>query len=173
MPRRFNLEVTDPLASENPFAMGRSRPDAQRLHPPQPTTSPFRPKMRAGFGYECLERPTVSRLEPTLRPALRRPAHVMDLGLNLTPPLVDKKVDKTSSPSIPPTASSRSSPIPASLRPHYFPALFCRPHCPPRRPRQIRPNSRRPGRPSPTHLRPELPTVNSEVDANRSYTRPP
>jgi len=88
---------------------GRSREDAQRLHLRNTSDiAPFAPKMRAGFGYEFLERPDGFRgwsqlygLHFAARPAS------WDLGL-IYRALVDKK-SRTSSPAIPPTASSRSS----------------------------------------------------------------
>src|SRR5712691_3287356 len=55
---RFNLEVTEPLGFENTFAMVVRGDDAQRLHLRNTSDiAPYAPKMRAGFGYEFLERP--------------------------------------------------------------------------------------------------------------------
>jgi len=56
--QRFNLEVTEPLGFENTFAMVVRGDDAQRLHLRNTSDIvPYAPKMRAGFGYEFLERP--------------------------------------------------------------------------------------------------------------------
>jgi osmoprotectant transport system substrate-binding protein len=92
--QRFNLEVTEPLGFENTFAMVVRAEDAQRLHLRNITDiAPFAPKMRAGFGYEFLERPDGFRgwsqlygLQFVASPS------VMDLGL-IYRALVDKKVD--------------------------------------------------------------------------------
>jgi osmoprotectant transport system substrate-binding protein len=91
---RFHLEVTLPLGFENTFAMVIRGEDAQHLH--LRTTSdivPYAPKMRAGFGYEFLERPDGFRGWSQLY-GLRfaAPPSVMDLGL-IYRALVDKKVD--------------------------------------------------------------------------------
>jgi glycine betaine/choline ABC-type transport system substrate-binding protein len=92
--QRFNLEVTEPLGFENTFAMVVRAEDAQRLHLHNTSDIvPFAPKMRAGFGYEFLERPDGYRgwsqlysLHFAARPS------VMDLGL-IYRALVDNKVD--------------------------------------------------------------------------------
>ena len=92
--QRFHLEVTEPLGFENTFAMVVRDDDAQRLH--LRTTSdivPFTPKMRAGFGYEFLERPDGYRGWSQLYGLhFAAPPTVMDLGL-IYRALVDKKVD--------------------------------------------------------------------------------
>jgi osmoprotectant transport system substrate-binding protein len=92
--QRFNLEVTEPLGFENTFAMVVRAQDAQRLQLHNTSDIvPFAPKMRAGFGYEFLERPDGYRgwsqlysLHFAARPS------VMDLGL-IYRALVDNKVD--------------------------------------------------------------------------------
>ena len=92
--QRFNLEVTEPLGFENTFAMVVRGYDAQRLHLRNTSDIvPYAPKMRAGFGYEFLERPDGFRgwsqiygLHFSAQPS------VMDLGL-IYRALVDKKVD--------------------------------------------------------------------------------
>ena len=92
--QRFHLEVTEPLGFENTFAMVVRAEDAQRLHLHNTSDIvPFAPKMRAGFGYEFLERPDGYRgwsqlysLHFAARPS------VMDLGL-IYRALVDNKVD--------------------------------------------------------------------------------
>jgi osmoprotectant transport system substrate-binding protein len=92
--QRFNLEVTEPLGFENTFAMVVRGEDAQRLHLRNTTDLvPHAPKMRAGFGYEFLERPDGFRGWSQLY-GLRfaAPPSVMDLGL-IYRALVDKKVD--------------------------------------------------------------------------------
>ena len=92
--RRFSLEVTEPLGFENTFAMVVRGEDAQRLHLRNITDiAPYAPKMRAGFGYEFLERPDGFRGWSQLY-GLRfaAPPSVMDLGL-IYRALVDKKVD--------------------------------------------------------------------------------
>ena len=92
--QRFSLEVTEPLGFENTFAMVVRGEDAQRLHLSNITDIvPYAPKMRAGFGYEFLERPDGFRGWSQLY-GLRfaAPPSVMDLGL-IYRALVDKKVD--------------------------------------------------------------------------------
>jgi osmoprotectant transport system substrate-binding protein len=92
--QRFNLEVTEPLGFENTFAMVVRGEDAQRLHLRNTSDIvPYAPKMRAGFGFEFLERPDGYRgwsqvygLHFAAAPS------VMDLGL-IYRALVDKKVD--------------------------------------------------------------------------------
>src|SRR5437868_12276026 len=92
--QRFHLEVTEPLGFENTFAMVVRGDDAQRLH--LRTTSDlqaYAPKMRAGFGYEFLERPDGFRGWSQLYGLRFASApSVMDLGL-IYRALVDKKVD--------------------------------------------------------------------------------
>jgi len=92
--QRFALEVTEPLGFENTFAMVVRGDDAQRHHLRTVSDiAPFAPKMRAGFGYEFLERPDGFRGWSELY-GLRfaAPPSVMDLGL-IYRALVDKKVD--------------------------------------------------------------------------------
>jgi osmoprotectant transport system substrate-binding protein len=92
--QRFNLDVTEPLGFENTFAMVVRQEDAQRLHLRNTSDIvPFAPKMRAGFGYEFLERPDGFRgwsqlygLHFAAQPS------VMDLGL-IYRAMVDNKVD--------------------------------------------------------------------------------
>jgi osmoprotectant transport system substrate-binding protein len=92
--QRFNLEVTEPLGFENTFAMVVRSEDAQRLH--LRSTSdlvPYAPKMRAGFGYEFIERPDGFKGWSQLYGLhFAAPPSVMDLGL-IYRALVDKKVD--------------------------------------------------------------------------------
>jgi len=92
--QRFNLEVTEPLGFENSFAMVVRGQDAQRLH--LRTTSDivaYAPKMRAGFGYEFLERPDGYKGWSELYGLhFAEQPSVMDLGL-IYRALVDKKVD--------------------------------------------------------------------------------
>jgi osmoprotectant transport system substrate-binding protein len=92
--RRFNLEVTEPLGFENTFAMVVRGEDAQRLHFRNTSDIvPYAPKMRAGFGYEFLERPDGFRGWSQLYGLhFAAPPGVMDLGL-IYRALVDKKVD--------------------------------------------------------------------------------
>jgi glycine betaine/choline ABC-type transport system substrate-binding protein len=92
--QRFNLEVTEPLGFENTFAMVVRGADAERLK--LRNTSDivrYAAKMRAGFGFEFLERPDGYRGWSALY-GLRfaAPPSVMDLGL-IYRALVDKKVD--------------------------------------------------------------------------------
>jgi osmoprotectant transport system substrate-binding protein len=92
--QRFHLEVTEPLGFENTFAMVVRGEDASRLHLRNTSDLvPYARKMRAGFGYEFLERPDGFRgwsqlygLQFAASPS------VMDLGL-IYRALVDKKVD--------------------------------------------------------------------------------
>jgi osmoprotectant transport system substrate-binding protein len=92
--QRFNLEVTEPLGFENTFAMVVRGEDAQRLHLRNTSdVVPYAPKMRAGFGYEFLERPDGFRGWSQLYGLqFAAPPSVMDLGL-IYRALVDKKVD--------------------------------------------------------------------------------
>ena len=92
--QRFNLEVTEPLGFENTFAMVVRGVDAERLHLRNTSDIvPFAPKMRAGFGYEFLERPDGFRGWSQLYGLhFAAPPSVMDLGL-IYRALVDKKVD--------------------------------------------------------------------------------
>jgi osmoprotectant transport system substrate-binding protein len=92
--QRFNLEVTEPLGFENTFAMVVRGDDAQQLHLRNTSDiAPFAPKMRAGFGYEFLERPDGFRGWSQLYGLhFAAPPSVMDLGL-IYRALVDKKVD--------------------------------------------------------------------------------
>ena len=92
--QRFNLEVTEPLGFENTFAMVVRGDDAQRLHLRNTSDIvPYTPKMRAGFGYEFLERPDGFRGWSQLYGLhFAAPPSVMDLGL-IYRALVDKKVD--------------------------------------------------------------------------------
>jgi osmoprotectant transport system substrate-binding protein len=91
---RFNLEVTEPLGFENTFAIVVRGDDAQRFGLRNVSDlAPLAPKMRAGFGYEFLERPDGFRgwsqlygLHFTKAPSS------MDLGL-IYRALVDRKVD--------------------------------------------------------------------------------
>jgi osmoprotectant transport system substrate-binding protein len=92
--QRFNLEVTEPLGFENTFAIVVRGDDAQNSHLRKVSDlTSFAPKMRAGFGYEFLERPDGFRgwserygLHFAAQPS------VMDLGL-IYRALVDKQVD--------------------------------------------------------------------------------
>src|SRR6266478_7145302 len=92
--QRFHLEVTEPLGFENTFVMVVRSEDAQRLHLRNTSDIvPFAPKMRAGFGYEFLERPDGFRGWSQLYGLyFAAPPSVMDLGL-IYRALVDKKVD--------------------------------------------------------------------------------
>jgi osmoprotectant transport system substrate-binding protein len=92
--QRFNLEVTEPLGFENTFAMVVRGEDAQRFHLLSTSDiAPCAPKMRAGFGYEFLERPDGFRGWSQLYGLhFAAPPSVMDLGL-IYRALVDKKVD--------------------------------------------------------------------------------
>jgi osmoprotectant transport system substrate-binding protein len=92
--QRFNLEVTEPLGFENTFAMVVRGVDARRLHLYNTSDIvPFAPKMRAGFGFEFLERPDGFRGWSQLYGLhFAAPPSVMDLGL-IYRALVDKKVD--------------------------------------------------------------------------------
>jgi osmoprotectant transport system substrate-binding protein len=92
--QRFNLEVTEPLGFENTFAMVVRSEDAQRLHLRSASDLvPYAPKMRAGFGYEFIERPDGFKGWSQLYGLhFAAPPSVMDLGL-IYRALVDKKVD--------------------------------------------------------------------------------
>ncbi len=92
--QRFNLEVTEPLGFENTFAMVVRGDDAQRLRLRNTSDIvPYAPKMRAGFGYEFLERPDGFRSWSQLYGLhFAAPPSVMDLGL-IYRALIDRKVD--------------------------------------------------------------------------------
>jgi osmoprotectant transport system substrate-binding protein len=92
--QRFQLEVTEPLGFENTFAMVVRGEDAQRYRLRNTSDLvPLAPKMRAGFGYEFLERPDGFRGWSELYGLHFAAApSVMDLGL-IYRALVDKKVD--------------------------------------------------------------------------------
>jgi osmoprotectant transport system substrate-binding protein len=92
--QRFNLEVTEPLGFENTFAMVVRGDDAQRFHLRNTSDIvPYAPKMRAGFGYEFIERPDGFKGWSQLYGLhFAAPPSVMDLGL-IYRALVDKKVD--------------------------------------------------------------------------------
>jgi len=92
--QRFNLEVTEPLGFENTFAMVVRSQDAQQLHLRNTSDiAPYASKMRAGFGYEFLERPDGFKGWSQLYGLhFAAPPNVMDLGL-IYRALVDKKVD--------------------------------------------------------------------------------
>jgi len=92
--QRFNLEVTEPLGFENTFAMVVRGEDAERLHLRNTSDLvPYAHKMRAGFGYEFLERPDGFRGWSRLYGLHFAAApSVMDLGL-IYRALIDKKVD--------------------------------------------------------------------------------
>ena len=92
--QRFHLEVTEPLGFENTFAMVVRSEDAQRLNLRNTSDIvPFAPKMRAGFGYEFLERPDGFRGWSQLYGLhFAAPPSVMDLGL-IYRAMVDNKVD--------------------------------------------------------------------------------
>jgi glycine betaine/choline ABC-type transport system substrate-binding protein len=91
---RFNLEVTEPLGFENTFAMVVRGQDAEQLRLRNISDIvPHAPKMRAGFGYEFLERPDGFKGWSQLYGLhFAAPPSVMDLGL-IYRALVDKKVD--------------------------------------------------------------------------------
>ena len=92
--QRFNLEVTEPLGFENTFAMVVRGEDARRLQLRNTSDiAPYAAKMRAGFGFEFLERPDGFRGWSQLYGLhFAAPPSVMDLGL-IYRALVDKKVD--------------------------------------------------------------------------------
>ena len=92
--QRFNLEVTEPLGFENTFAMVVRGDDAQRFHLRNTSDIvPYAPNMRAGFGYEFIERPDGFKGWSQLYGLhFAAPPSVMDLGL-IYRALVDKKVD--------------------------------------------------------------------------------
>ena len=92
--QRFNLEVTEPLGFENTFAMVVRGEDAQRLRLHNTSDLvPYAPKMRAGFGYEFIERPDGFKGWSQLYGLhFAAPPSVMDLGL-IYRAVVDKKVD--------------------------------------------------------------------------------
>lgn len=92
--QRFNLEVTEPLGFENTFAMVVRGEDAERFHLTNTSDIvPLAPRMRAGFGFEFLERPDGYRgWSQVYSLHFAAPPSVMDLGL-IYRALVDKKVD--------------------------------------------------------------------------------
>jgi osmoprotectant transport system substrate-binding protein len=92
--QRFSLEVTEPLGFENTFAMVVRGEDARQFHLRSVSDlTALAPKMRAGFGYEFLERPDGYRgWSERYGLHFAAPPSVMDLGL-IYRALVDKKVD--------------------------------------------------------------------------------
>jgi osmoprotectant transport system substrate-binding protein len=92
--QRFHLDVTEPLGFENTFAMVVRGQDAEQLRLRNTSDIvPYAPKMRAGFGYEFLERPDGFKGWSQLYGLhFAAPPSVMDLGL-IYRALVDKKVD--------------------------------------------------------------------------------
>ena len=92
--QRFNLEVTEPLGFENTFAMVVRGDEAHGLHLRNTSDIvPYAAKMRAGFGYEFIERPDGFKGWSQLYGLhFAAPPSVMDLGL-IYRALVDKKVD--------------------------------------------------------------------------------
>lgn len=119
--QRFPLEITEPLGFENTFAMVVRGEDAERLH--LHNTSDIvalAPKMRAGFGFEFLERPDGYRGWSQLY-GLRfaAPPSVMDLGL-IYRALVDKKVDIVAGNSTDGLIDALHL-VPLSDDKHYFP----------------------------------------------------
>ena len=92
--QRFNLEVAEPLGFENTFAIVVRGDEAEKLHLRRVSDlAPLAIKMRAGFGYEFLERPDGFRgWSERYNLHFQAPPSVMDLGL-IYRALVDKKVD--------------------------------------------------------------------------------
>jgi osmoprotectant transport system substrate-binding protein len=92
--QRFQLEVTEPLGFENTFAMVVRGDFAQQFHVRATSDlQTYAPKMRAGFGYEFLERPDGFRGWSQLYGLKFASApSVMDLGL-IYRALVDRKAD--------------------------------------------------------------------------------
>src|SRR5215472_13067529 len=92
--QRFSLEVTEPLGFENTFAMVVRGEDARQFHLRSVSDlSALAPEMRAGFGYEFLERPDGYRgWSQRYGLHFAAPPSVMDLGL-IYRALVEKKVD--------------------------------------------------------------------------------
>lgn len=92
--QRFQVEVMQPLGFENSFAMVVRGEDAQRFHLKNMSDlAPLAAHMRAGFGYEFLERPDGYRgWADRYGLHFAEQPNVMDLGL-IYRALVDKKVD--------------------------------------------------------------------------------
>jgi osmoprotectant transport system substrate-binding protein len=92
--QRFNLEVTEPLGFENSFAIVVRGADAAKTHLRNVSDLvPLAPTMRAGFGYEFLERPDgFGGWSERYGLHFAAAPSVMDLGL-IYRALVDKKVD--------------------------------------------------------------------------------
>jgi osmoprotectant transport system substrate-binding protein len=94
---RFGLEVGPPLGFDNTFAIVVRGDDAARLH--LRTISdlvPHAPPLRAGFGYEFMERPDGYRgLAQAYGLRFASAPRIMDLGL-LYRALEDKQVDVVS-----------------------------------------------------------------------------
>jgi glycine betaine/choline ABC-type transport system substrate-binding protein len=92
--QQFALEVTEPLGFDNTFAIVLRGSDARRLGiRTLSDLAPHAPKLRAGFGYEFIERPDGYRgLAQTYALKFRAEPRLMELGL-LYRALEEKQVD--------------------------------------------------------------------------------
>ncbi|HJY85423.1 MAG TPA: glycine betaine ABC transporter substrate-binding protein [Candidatus Acidoferrales bacterium] len=92
--QRFGLEVTEPLGFNNTFAIVVRGADARdwKLRTIS-DLAPHAPRMRAGFGYEFMERPDGFRgWSKTYGLKFAEPPRIMDLGL-IYRALKEKQVD--------------------------------------------------------------------------------
>jgi osmoprotectant transport system substrate-binding protein len=92
--QRFGLEVTEPLGFNNTFAIVVRGQDARgsKLRTIS-DLAPHAPRMRAGFGYEFMERPDGFRgWSETYHLKFAEPPRIMDLGL-IYRALKEKQVD--------------------------------------------------------------------------------
>jgi osmoprotectant transport system substrate-binding protein len=92
--KQFKLEVTEPLGFNNTFAIMMRGEQSQRLNVKTISQlGQYAPQLKAGFGYEFLERPDgFPGLAKTYRLQFAREPQAMDLGLTYRA-LHDKLVD--------------------------------------------------------------------------------
>lgn len=92
--QRFGLEVTEPLGFNNTFAIVVRGQDARGWQLRTISDlAPHAPRMRAGFGYEFMERPDGFRgWSETYHLKFAEPPRIMDLGL-IYRALKEKQVD--------------------------------------------------------------------------------
>jgi osmoprotectant transport system substrate-binding protein len=92
--QKFHFAVLGPLGFANSFAMVVRRADAQQYHLANISDlAPLASRLRAGFGYEFLERPDgYAGLAKRYGLQLAKQPSVMDLGL-IYRALVDRRVD--------------------------------------------------------------------------------
>jgi len=118
---QFNLEVTEPLGFDNTFAIVMRGADARRLTiRTLSEMAPHARKLRAGFGYEFIERPDGYRgLAATYGLEFAAPPRLMELGL-LYRALEEQQVDIVAGSATDGIITARDFVILEDDR-HYFP----------------------------------------------------